>query len=166
MKRLFIQYFQPFVASFVASLHSVNVVTTVNQATSWDFISTFQHWDMLFDKLLKGLEEKASQVCLLIAFPETIDLIGNRIANHACVRLFESQSRLPLHLLMTRTPVIYNIIKHHESPLSLCFSASQRPRNPLGRTTNCQKRGGIEKPPAGPRRTTRREGRSKRAPKW
>jgi len=76
MKKLFIQYFKPFVASFVASLHSVNnVKTAVSQTTTWDFVSTFQRWDMLFDKLLKGLEERASQVYLLIAASGTTILI-------------------------------------------------------------------------------------------
>jgi len=166
MKRLFIQYFQPFVASFVASLHNVNIVkTTVDQTTSWDFASTFKHWDVLFDKLLKGLEEKASQVCFLVVAPETKVSISNRIANRACVRLFDSQSRPRLHLLMMRTLVIHNVLKRHEYPLSICFSASQRSRNSPRRTTNCQKRGGIEKSPARPWRTTRRKGRSYRAPK-
>ena len=114
MKKLFIQYFQPFVASFVASLHSVNnVKTAVNQATTWDFVSTFQHWDTLFDKLLKGLEEKASQV-YLSAHCSTGDNFKSlnlcRIANHACVQLFDSQLILPPQLLMIKTLVISNIL--------------------------------------------------------
>lgn len=63
MKRLFVQYFEPFVASFVASLHNIgNVKLAATQGPSWDFAKAFESWDMLFDKLLKGLEEKAAQV--------------------------------------------------------------------------------------------------------
>ncbi|KAF8201604.1 signal recognition particle binding protein [Pholiota molesta] len=62
MKKLFIQYFEPFVTSFVASLHSINAgKTAVVQASTWDFSKTFERWDILFDKLLKNLEEKAAQ---------------------------------------------------------------------------------------------------------
>jgi len=68
MKRLFVQYFESTVASFVASLHNANSVAksaTVHGAT-WDFAKAFERWDILFDKLLKGLEEKAAQVHLTI----------------------------------------------------------------------------------------------------
>ncbi|KAF9483833.1 signal recognition particle binding protein [Pholiota conissans] len=62
VKKLFIQYFEPFVTSFIASLHSINTgKTAVAQASSWDFSKTFERWDLIFDKLLKGLEEKAAQ---------------------------------------------------------------------------------------------------------
>ncbi|KAJ3505503.1 hypothetical protein NLJ89_g7380 [Agrocybe chaxingu] len=63
MKRLFVQYFEPFLAALVASLHSFNSAKAarIQQATSWDFAKTFERWDVLFDKLLKGLEEKAAQ---------------------------------------------------------------------------------------------------------
>ncbi|PPQ78543.1 hypothetical protein CVT25_011815, partial [Psilocybe cyanescens] len=62
MKRLFIQYFEPFVTSFVASLHNISSVKAVaGQGPSWDFTKTFERWDVLFDKLLKSLEEKAAQ---------------------------------------------------------------------------------------------------------
>ncbi|CAA7267922.1 unnamed protein product [Cyclocybe aegerita] len=63
MKRLFIQYFEPFLAAFVTSLHSFNSAkaASIQKAASWDFAKTFERWDVLFDKLLKGLEEKAAQ---------------------------------------------------------------------------------------------------------
>ncbi|KAF9567609.1 signal recognition particle binding protein [Agrocybe pediades] len=63
MKRLFVQYFESTVASFVASLHSVNnaAKSTTVQGTTWDFSKAFERWDILFDKLLKSLEEKAAQ---------------------------------------------------------------------------------------------------------
>ncbi|KAF8163146.1 signal recognition particle binding protein [Crassisporium funariophilum] len=61
MKRLFVQYFQPFVAAFVTSLHSMNnIKSTAIQTASWDFAKTFERWDVMFDKLLKGLEGKAA----------------------------------------------------------------------------------------------------------
>ncbi len=66
MKRIFIQYFGPFVATFVTSLHSINAVGTVAQATTWDFSKAFERWDSMFNTLLKSLEEKAAQVRLLI----------------------------------------------------------------------------------------------------
>lgn len=65
MKRVFIQYFGPFVATFVTSLHSINTVgTAAAQAATWDFSKTFERWDSMFNTLLKGLEEKAAQVRL------------------------------------------------------------------------------------------------------
>jgi len=65
MKRLFVQYFEPFVAAFMDSLHSLATTkTSTPGSASWDFSKAFERWDMLFDKLLKGLEEKAAQVLL------------------------------------------------------------------------------------------------------
>ncbi|KJA18586.1 hypothetical protein HYPSUDRAFT_45131 [Hypholoma sublateritium FD-334 SS-4] len=62
MKRVFIQYFSPFVATFVTSLHSINAVgTAAAQAATWDFSKTFERWDSIFNTLLKVLEEKAAQ---------------------------------------------------------------------------------------------------------
>ena len=66
MKRLFVQYFDSFVTAFVASLHSASSAkAAASQAISWDFAKAFERWDVLFDKLLKGLEEKAALVCLI-----------------------------------------------------------------------------------------------------
>jgi signal recognition particle receptor subunit alpha len=68
MKRLFVQYFEPFVAAFMTSLHSLAAVkVSTTASTSWDFPQIFERWDALFDKLLKGLEEKAAQVPLSLA---------------------------------------------------------------------------------------------------
>jgi signal recognition particle receptor subunit alpha len=66
MKRLFVQYFEPFVAAFMTSLHSLGTIKAP-ESGSWDFSKIFERWDMLFDKLLKGLEEKAAQVPLSFA---------------------------------------------------------------------------------------------------
>jgi signal recognition particle receptor subunit alpha len=68
MKRLFVQYFEPFVAAFMTSLHSLAAIKiSAHESHSWDFSKIFEKWDMLFDKLLKGLEEKAAQVPLSFA---------------------------------------------------------------------------------------------------
>ncbi|KAJ2916863.1 hypothetical protein MD484_g3565, partial [Candolleomyces efflorescens] len=61
LKHLFVKYFQPFLAAFVASLHALNSAKDVaSQATSWDFGKAFEGWDTIFDKVLRGLEEKAA----------------------------------------------------------------------------------------------------------
>ncbi|EGN96060.1 hypothetical protein SERLA73DRAFT_185575 [Serpula lacrymans var. lacrymans S7.3] len=66
LKTLFIKLFEPFLATFVASLHAMNsgkVVTAPagNNTASWNFAKAFEGWDKVFDKLLKGLEDKAAQ---------------------------------------------------------------------------------------------------------
>lgn len=67
LKKLFIQYFGPFLTSFVASLHaSSSGQPTRDSAMSWDFSKAFEGWDAAFDQLLKGLEQKAAQVRTLI----------------------------------------------------------------------------------------------------
>ncbi|EIM90217.1 P-loop containing nucleoside triphosphate hydrolase protein [Stereum hirsutum FP-91666 SS1] len=66
LKTLFVKLFQPFLTNFVASLHSINTrvasaaSTAASTATSWDFVKAFDGWDSVFDKLLRGLEEKAA----------------------------------------------------------------------------------------------------------
>ncbi|KAI0094038.1 SRP54-type protein [Irpex rosettiformis] len=63
LKALFVQLFQPFLSTFVASLHvsSTGKVAAVNTATTWDFTKIFEKWDRLFDDVLRGLENKAAQ---------------------------------------------------------------------------------------------------------
>jgi signal recognition particle receptor subunit alpha len=68
LKTVFVKLFQPFVAAFVASLHAVNssAVALSNSASDpirWNFAKAFEGWDAAFDKLLKGLENKAAEVC-------------------------------------------------------------------------------------------------------
>lgn len=65
LKTLFVKLFQPFLATFVASLHAINSAKeAASQATtSWNFAKAFEGWDNAFDKLLRGLEDKAAQVC-------------------------------------------------------------------------------------------------------
>ncbi|KAI0064681.1 P-loop containing nucleoside triphosphate hydrolase protein [Artomyces pyxidatus] len=65
LKTLFVKLFEPFLATFVASLHAVNskavaVSNAASEATSWNFAKAFEGWDAVFDKLLRGLEEKAA----------------------------------------------------------------------------------------------------------
>lgn len=63
IKALFVKLFEPFLATFVASLHALNNKSTSARALqTWDFIKAFEGWDKVFDKILKGLEDKAAQV--------------------------------------------------------------------------------------------------------
>ncbi|EKM55619.1 uncharacterized protein PHACADRAFT_121298 [Phanerochaete carnosa HHB-10118-sp] len=69
LKTLFVKVFQPFLATFVASLHAASSSTTLlgasgsgsETAFAWDFTSTFEKWDTVFDNLLKTFETKAAQ---------------------------------------------------------------------------------------------------------
>ena len=63
MKTLFLKLFQPFLTSFVASLHLTNTSTVaVVNSTIRDFRNAFEGWDKVFDKLLAGFEERAGKV--------------------------------------------------------------------------------------------------------
>ncbi|KAG5716288.1 Signal recognition particle receptor subunit alpha [Termitomyces sp. T112] len=64
LKSLFVKYFEPFLTSFVASLHthtSKSAKGAIGDITSWNFAQAFEGWDTVFDKLLKGLEDKAAR---------------------------------------------------------------------------------------------------------
>ncbi|KIJ17193.1 hypothetical protein PAXINDRAFT_162128 [Paxillus involutus ATCC 200175] len=65
MKALFIKLFEPFLATFVASLHAMNKgkltsLPTRDTTSLWNFAKAFDGWDKVFDKLLRGFEEKAA----------------------------------------------------------------------------------------------------------
>ncbi|KAF9001921.1 signal recognition particle binding protein [Cyathus striatus] len=61
LKNLFIKYFEPFLTTFIASLHTINTARAATlEATSWNFTLAFDGWDNVFDKVLRGLEEKAA----------------------------------------------------------------------------------------------------------
>jgi len=67
LKTVFVKLFQPFLAAFVASLHAVNNTAVVlsnaaSQPTRWNVTKMLEGWDAAFDKLLKGLENKAAEV--------------------------------------------------------------------------------------------------------
>ncbi|KAI0637097.1 P-loop containing nucleoside triphosphate hydrolase protein [Trametes polyzona] len=64
LKTLFVKLFQPFLASFVASLHVTSTASLSSSGaspTTWNLAKAFQGWDGVFDKLLRGLEDKAAQ---------------------------------------------------------------------------------------------------------
>ncbi|RDX56914.1 signal recognition particle binding protein [Lentinus brumalis] len=64
LRTLFIKLFKPFLASFVASLHvtgSAKLSSSAAPSASWNFRKAFEGWDGVFDKLLRGLEDKAAQ---------------------------------------------------------------------------------------------------------
>ena len=66
LKTLFVKLFEPFLATFVASLHAATsgklASNSSQAATTWNFTKAFDGWDDVFDKLLRGLEDKAAQV--------------------------------------------------------------------------------------------------------
>ena len=65
MKALFIKLFEPFLTTFVASLHAMSkgkLGTSRYGQSSWTFTEVFQGWDKLFADLLKTFEDKAAQV--------------------------------------------------------------------------------------------------------
>ncbi|CDO70772.1 hypothetical protein BN946_scf184798.g87 [Trametes cinnabarina] len=65
LKTLFVKLFQPFLTTFVASLHVTSSAklsaSTAETSASWNFAKAFDGWDAVFDKLLRGLEDKAAQ---------------------------------------------------------------------------------------------------------
>jgi signal recognition particle receptor subunit alpha len=68
LKTVFVKLFGPFLTTFLASLHAAgsNKAATSDASQSfinWNFAKAFEGWDAAFDKLLKGFEDKAAQVC-------------------------------------------------------------------------------------------------------
>ncbi|KAI0709061.1 signal recognition particle binding protein [Earliella scabrosa] len=64
LKTLFIKLFQPILTTFVASLHvtsTAKLSSSADPSMSWSFQKAFEGWDAVFDKLLRGLEDKAAQ---------------------------------------------------------------------------------------------------------
>ncbi|KAG6817088.1 hypothetical protein H0H87_012856 [Tephrocybe sp. NHM501043] len=59
LKNVFVKYFEPFLTTFVASLHTAK--GAISDVSSWNFAQAFEGWDAIFDKLLKGLEDRAAQ---------------------------------------------------------------------------------------------------------
>ncbi|KAF8299286.1 P-loop containing nucleoside triphosphate hydrolase protein [Clavulina sp. PMI_390] len=69
IKSVFLTLYEPFLSSFVASLHgtSISLNLNINEKSligpdgSWDFSSVLSGWDRAFDKLLKSIEDKVAQ---------------------------------------------------------------------------------------------------------
>ncbi|KAJ7582600.1 SRP54-type protein [Mycena floridula] len=59
LKALFVKLFEPFLTTFLASLHAMDTGKAM-VAKSWNFRKQFEGWDTMFDKLLRGLEDKAA----------------------------------------------------------------------------------------------------------
>lgn len=64
LKTLFVKLFEPFLSTFVASLHAGTAAkaSLAETVTTWNFASVFEGWDKYFNALLKQLEEKAALV--------------------------------------------------------------------------------------------------------
>ncbi|GJE86938.1 signal recognition particle receptor subunit alpha [Phanerochaete sordida] len=69
LKTLFVKLFQPFLATFVASLHAASSSAASLKASgpgsetalTWDFARAFEKWDAIFDDLLRKFEAKSAQ---------------------------------------------------------------------------------------------------------
>lgn len=62
LKSLFVKFFEPFLTTFVASVHAMNTAkVAAGQVATWNFAKTFDGWDSVFDKVLRGLEDKSAQ---------------------------------------------------------------------------------------------------------
>ncbi len=74
LKTLFMKMFEPFLATFVTSLHKVNAKTTAakESPTSWNFSKVFERWDQVFDKLLRELEDKVRHFTLHMIFDSSM----------------------------------------------------------------------------------------------
>ena len=98
LKTLFIKLFQPFLATFVASLHvasTAKLSSSTDTSRSWNFQKAFDGWEAVFDKLLRGLEDKAAQVCPphFPACHSDLELLSRRGA-HVSVTLPDLRSML------------------------------------------------------------------------
>ncbi|EKM82819.1 hypothetical protein AGABI1DRAFT_89509 [Agaricus bisporus var. burnettii JB137-S8] len=59
LKTLFVKYYEPVIATFVASLHTLNSAkATALEPTTWNFAKLFEKWDSTFDSVLRSLEDK------------------------------------------------------------------------------------------------------------
>jgi signal recognition particle receptor subunit alpha len=65
IRTVFVDMFAPFLKSFLASVHaSVGVAAAGvgSLAPQWDFKAQLRDWDATFDKILRSLQDKATQV--------------------------------------------------------------------------------------------------------
>lgn len=62
LKTLFVKYYEPIIAAFVASLHALDSAKiTALKPTTWNFAKVFENRDGIFDNILHGLEDN---ICL------------------------------------------------------------------------------------------------------
>jgi hypothetical protein len=57
MRSVFVDMFAPFLKSFLAAVHAGTGVVA-----RFDFKTQFAEWDQTFDKILRTLQDKATQV--------------------------------------------------------------------------------------------------------
>ena len=108
LKSLFIKLFEPFLATFVASLHAVNSGKLSSELTaSWNFSKAFEGWDKVFDKLLRGLEDKAAQASFSLLTVQSLTC-HLRKGNLACdplsfqlLRIQVLPRTIPVQVLLT-----------------------------------------------------------------
>jgi len=62
LKALFVKLYEPFLRTFVASLHAAAAGTVSVETVVWDFTSALSGWDKYFDQVLKKFEDRAAQV--------------------------------------------------------------------------------------------------------
>lgn len=149
MRRLFIQYFEPVLSAFVASLHTVTGKAAASLASSgpWDFLKLFKNWDALFDRLLNELEVKSSAVshCHYIFFSSQSTHGRYRTGNQARAILLDGRPILSHLLSKSMIQVFY----HFDSCMCIWLmsapSADSKSRNSDGRTADCVERSSIEK---------------------
>ena len=143
LKTLFIKYYEPFLTAFVASLHALNTART--EATSWDFGKALEGWDTIFDKVLRGFEEKAAMVRNFMLSAKNLLTMGFRSANLASRHLLALQ-QLKNSARPHLTTRVRLIPFFHEFLLSVRFSTLDRRRVDSGRTANRQERPSSEEP--------------------
>ena len=116
LKTLFVKLFEPFLATFVASLRAISSgkVNAGEAATSWNFSKIFEGWDKVFDKLLRGLEDKAAQVGLSVRIQTsqqfTIKLQDRKSRLRSTVRLTEVDPSPPSDDLSTSAGFVSSLI--------------------------------------------------------
>jgi signal recognition particle receptor subunit alpha len=63
---VFVKLFEPFLVSFLASLHAnKSIAAAAVSPISWNFAKALEGWDAAFNQLLRGFEDKAAQVSLV-----------------------------------------------------------------------------------------------------
>ena len=67
LKALFTKLFEPFLTTFVTSLRTIGNAAAsapaLRDIQDWNFAKAFGEWDNIFDKLLRGIQDKVAQAC-------------------------------------------------------------------------------------------------------